>query len=161
LNGYIGATGGLEYIPALAQNKWGWVAGITAPVGIAFSWGNKCEYKDGQVMVHKNGNRYGGKSLTAFVSIIDVGALASYRLQHDSSSVVPQIQLKNIISPGLFFYYGFGKTPVSLGVGAQFGPQLREVSGTAVNLQQNYYVKIGASLVVDIPFFNIYTKTRD
>ncbi|MFI5162686.1 MAG: hypothetical protein ACHQHN_15510 [Sphingobacteriales bacterium] len=159
INGFIGAGYGTEYLPALKTNKWGSVLGVTAPVGVAFSWGDI--WGDEKLIPDGKGKTTGGKSFSIFVSLIDVGALASYRLQNDSSSVSSQIKLQNIVSPGLFFYYGFGKMPISLGLGAQYGPQLRSISsGGVADVQQNYYIKIGASLVVDIPLFNIYTKPK-
>jgi len=160
VNAFIGPNFGWEYLPALKANKWSQVFGLTAPVGVAFSLGNF--WGDENTKPGANGRTIGGKSMSLFVSLIDVGALASYRLQNDSSSVTSQIKLQNIVSPGLFIYYGFGKTPISLGFGAQYGPQLRSISSGGVgDINQNYYIKIGFSLVVDIPFFNLYTKSKE
>ena len=102
----------------------------------------------------------GSKSLTLFVSMIDVGSLASFRLQNDSSKVASEIQLKNIIAPGLFLYYGLGKCPISIGAGVQIGPQLREVTAQNINIEKNYYLRYGLSICVDIPLLNFYTKSN-
>lgn len=168
LNAYIGATGGYEYMPANKQKQWSPVVGVTAPVGVAFSWGNigNGKRKDGIVRKHESGkckgNEVGGKSFTIFVPLIDVGAVATYRLGDTSTQVATKIELKDIISPGLYFYYGFGKCPVSFGIGGQLGPQLRDIKPGAVSdSYKNYYFRFGANLVVDIPFFNFYTKTGD
>jgi hypothetical protein len=162
LNAYIGATAGREFLATLPKGKqWGGVAGVTAPVGVAFSWGNigyKATDANGKPLPADK--TVGGKSFSVFISLIDVGALAAYRLQNDGSSVAPEVQLKNIVAPGLSFYWGLGKTPVSLGLGAQFGPQLRNVTAADVNQQQNYYLRVAASIVVDIPLFNFYTRSR-
>ncbi|WP_448701834.1 hypothetical protein ACFGVR_06225 [Mucilaginibacter sp. AW1-3] len=151
LNAYIGPTFGSEYI-SKSQNPTAPVVGITAPVGVAFSLGNNKSPNAAATV--------GGKSHTLFVSLIDVGALASYRLSDNTTTVASEIELKNIVSPGLFYYFGFGKCPISIGFGAQLGPQLRTVTGTTVTVDSNYYVKYGASIVVDIPFFNLYTKSK-
>jgi len=154
LNAYIGPYAGIEYLPKLKQNQWAKTVGLTAPVGIAFSWG-----KIGMDKKRCCGNEVsGGKSYTLFVPVIDVGSIASFRMANDSSKVASDITLSNIISPGLFFYYGFGKCPISIGFGGQLGPQLRGVTAKDLNIDKNYYLRFGFNVVVDIPFFNLYTK---
>lgn len=151
LNAFVGGFVGNETLPTLKKNKSSLTAGFAAPVGVAFSWGNiKFTGKD----------KEGGKSISLFVPLIDVGALATYRLNDDSTKVASEIQLKNIISPGLYVYFGFGKCPLSLGIGAQVGPQLREVTAQDVNIEKNFYIRYGATLVVDIPLLNIYSKSK-
>ena len=162
LNAYFGPSFGGEYLPALKTDMWASSMSFTAPIGIAFSWGNICNGKRKNPPVidtRKNGTLKGGKSISLFLSVVDIGAITSYRFKDDSSSVSSKITLENIISPGLFCYYGFGKVPISLGIGAQLGPQLREISATNINVGEDYYLKIGASLVVDLPIINLYTKT--
>jgi len=153
LNAFIGPYAGTEYMPILKQDKWAFTTGLTAPVGVAFSWG-----KFGQGNKRNNGKVSGGKSVTVFIPVIDVGALASFRMGNDSCKVAAEIKLANIISPGLYLYYGFGKCPISVGLGGQLGPQLREVTATDINIDKNYYFRFGFNIVVDIPFFNLYTK---
>ncbi len=158
LNAFIGPFAGGEYLPALKdQNKKSAFSyGITAPVGVAFSWGKlgKCQTKRQK----KKNIEPGGKSFTIFVPLVDVGSMAAFRAGNDSSKVASEVKLKNIISPGLYFYWGFGKCPISLGIGGQLGPQLREVTATDINVDKNFYVRFGLNLLVDIPFFNFYTK---
>jgi len=155
LNAFIGPYAGTEYLPKLKvkEDQWAFTTGLTAPVGVAFSWGNK-----GKRNKSCNEDIRGGKSYTLFLPVIDVGSLASFRMGNDSSNVASEVTLSNIISPGLFFYYGFGKCPVSIGMGGQFGPQLRGVTATDINIDKNYYLRFGFNVVVDIPFFNLYTK---
>ncbi|PIF34313.1 hypothetical protein CLU81_4952 [Flavobacterium sp. 9] len=163
LNAYIGPFAGYEYMPTLKkEDRYAFSYGVTAPVGIAFSWGNIGKFKsDGKPNTRGKGDNIvdvGGKSFTIFVPLIDVGAVAAFRAGDDGSKVASEVTLSNIISPGLYFYLGFGKCPISLGVGAQLGPQLREVTATDINVDKNYYVRYGLNLVVDIPFFNLYTQ---
>ena len=108
----------------------------------------------------RNGKTVGGKSISLFIPVVDIGALASYRFADDSSSVSSVVQLKNIISPGLYVYYGLGKCPVSIGLGAQMGPQLRTITAQDINVDKNIYVRFGISIAVDIPVLNFYTKSR-
>ena len=154
LNAYVGPYLGGEYLPQLKQKQTSFSAGLTAPVGIAFSWGNK------KSQAVRNGKTVGGKSISLFIPVVDIGALASYRFADDSSSVSSVVQLKNIISPGLYVYYGLGKCPVSIGLGAQMGPQLRTITAQDINVDKNIYVRFGISIAVDIPVLNFYTKSR-
>ena len=154
LNAYIGPYGGFEYMPMLKQNRWAPTVGLTAPVGVAVSFGNI-----GKGPKECNCKRPGGKSITLFVPLIDVGSVASFRLGNDSTRIASKITLSNIIAPGFYIYYGFGKSPFSIGIGGQLGPQLREVTATSdLNIDKNYYLRFGFNLVVDIPFFNLYTN---
>lgn len=153
LNAYVGPYAGIEYLPKLKDNKWATTVGVTAPIGVAFSWGG-LHIRD----TTRKGRPVGGKSITIFVPLVDIGAMASYRLNNDSSAVASEVKLRNIISPGLYLYYGFGRYPISVGLGAQLGPQLREVTAKDINVDKNYYIRFGLNLTVDIPFFNFYTR---
>jgi hypothetical protein len=153
LNSFIGPFAGTEYLPKLKEDQWAFTAGLTAPVGVAFSWGNL-----GKGKIRQSGRETGGKSISLFLPLIDIGAMASFRMGNDSSEVASEVKLANIISPGLYLYYGFGKCPVSVGLGGQLGPQLREVTAENVNIDKNFYFRYGINIVVDIPMFNLYTK---
>lgn len=161
VNGFVGPYGGYEYLPALKKTPWAPSAGFTAPVGIAFSWGNinNGQRRETPVLRRRsNGSKIGGQSISVFVSLIDIGAVASFRLGNDSSKVSSEIKLKNIVSPGLYLYWGLPKYPVSIGIGGQIGPQLRRVTASNVDIDENYYLRFGLNVVVDIPFYNIYSR---
>lgn len=157
VNSYLGLYAGNEYLEHnnvdLGKTGWGTTYGLTAPVGIAVSTN----------MTHK-GKTLG--SLSAFVSLIDVGAIASFRVKDDATEQLPEIKLQNIFAPGLYAVYGIGKTPLSIGYGWQKGPQLRQVNvpdpnnpGTFTNTLLNGY-RWSFFLAVDIPLANLYTRTR-
>lgn len=152
LNAYVGPYVGAEYLPALKKNTTSFSAGLTAPVGIAFSWGKKRREET------RHGKEVGYKSLSIFVPLIDIGTVAAFRFGNDSSSLTSTIQLKNIISPGLYLYYGLGKCPLSIGIGAQLGPQLRNISATNINVDKKSYIRFGVTIAVDLPLLNFYTK---
>lgn len=154
INGYIGAFYGQERIDGVDNTGFNNLA-LTAPVGISFSFGNitsQCKYP---------------WSFSLFTPIIDLGAIASFRLKVSDASTqmnepetLPTINLKHIIAPGLFAEIGIGRTPLSLGFGGQFGPRLRKVNPTAnppVEIGDTY-LRLGCSLKVDIPLLNIYNK---
>lgn len=157
LNAYCGAFVGYEKIKGVDKGNaqvnfkfkdWN-SYGVTAPVGIGLNFGKikpRC-LKNSQ-------------SLSLFLSAIDIGALAAYRFANDSASVVPKVELKDIISPGVFLTWGLGKTPFALSFSYQLGPILRKVSPSANTFADNKYTRFGVSLTVDIPIVNLYTKPK-
>ncbi|HXB40576.1 MAG TPA: hypothetical protein VNZ49_08540 [Bacteroidia bacterium] len=154
LNAYLGLYTGYEQIKGFDKcwttkyqkiNSWG----LTAPVGISFSKG------------------FNHRSISLFISIIDIGAVASFRFGDTTTAQLPTIQLKDIFSPGVFLSYGFKKCPISFNIGAQAGPNLRKVSATGASSSNPYndyenraYVRFSASVVVDLPLLNFYTKSK-
>ncbi len=149
LNGYLGVFGGSERIEAVPTKKWNnWA--ITAPVGFSLSWGNICP------------KAMRPWSLGLFVPIVDLGAVASYRFGNtddteNTTEEAPSIQLKHLIAPGLFVEIGIGGTPLSFGLGGQFGPSLRKIENKTSNVGDTYY-RLGATLKVDIPLLNFYAN---
>jgi hypothetical protein len=148
LNGYVGFYAGYEKIKGVDSAFTFNSAGITAPIGIAASKGHSLLFFDTPREC----------SSSIFVSLIDLGAITSFRFSNDSAQKVPSIQLKDIISPGIFYSHGFGKTPLSLNIGWQMGPLLRKVN-LKENKYENKYSRFSISLCVDIPILNFYTKT--
>jgi len=157
LNAYCGAFVGYEKVKGVDKGNaqvnfkfkdWN-SYGVTAPVGIGLNFGKlkRCCLKNSQ-------------SLSLFFSAIDIGALAAYRFANDSASVVPKVELKDIISPGVFLTWGLGKTPFALSLGYQMGPILRKVSSSANTFADNKYTRFSVSLTVDIPIVNLYTKPK-
>lgn len=149
LNAYSGIFLGWEQIQGVdrpACFKKGYEAfnsyGITAPIGIAIS--TSCH----------------GWSFTGFMSVVDLGAVTAFRFSNDSTESVPKIELKEIISPGIFFSLGLPKCPLSLNVGYQAGPLLREVNQLE-NTYEKKYTRLSFSLNVDIPILNFYTKSKN
>lgn len=147
LNGYMGFFYGTENIPLStgAANK-AKALGVFAPVGIAVSRG-----------FHIGKSNF---SASIFGSLIDIGALASYRLKDDELETVPEIKLENIVSPGAYFILGLPKIPISIGYGYQIGPRLREVTATSNTTVENKYERWAGFIAVDIPLINFYSKPR-
>lgn len=148
LNAYIGLSGGMEYYGS--TGKWRGIFGMTAPVGVAFSWGHAC---------CKNPEKSWGSS-SVFISLIDVGAFSTFRIDDDDTEALPEVKLTNIFAPGLYYVYGIPKTPLSIGLGAQMGPQLRKVTAAAATIHDDINVSVRAFFAVDIPLINFRTKPR-
>ncbi len=128
--------------------------GFSAPVGISFSWG----YKD-LFGVFQKKKKQG--STTIFVSLVDLGALVQFRLGNDTASSVPKkVTFNQVLSPGIFYIYGFRKCPFSLELGADIRPQLAQSFETNLNLTTTQ-VRFTAGILVDIPLLDVYSKVPE
>jgi hypothetical protein len=179
LNAYLGGFAGREQIRGL-EKKPSTVYGLTAPVGISISRGHS-------IFFAGTGEKNWAWSTSVFISLIDIGAIASFRLEEEQEVVtqddgedatatiyqLPQVQLKDIISPGVFISLGIPKTPLSINAGWQVGPNLRKIKVTQktdsdpepITIANDYadrmYSRFSVSIVVDIPILNFYSKSRD
>lgn len=155
LNGYCGLYGGLERQQFVYEEKTTAINsfGVTAPVGVAISWGAR-------KFLFLPRKKDGHNSYSIFLSVIDIGAIASFRFQNDTVKTLSKIELKDIISPGIFFSWGIPQTPLSLNLGYQLTPFLREVNPTDNTFKASYQ-RFSFSLVVDIPMINLYNKPRN
>lgn len=148
INAYTGLFAGHEWIQGVSNKTAFNTFGLTAPIGVAASWGSSK-----------------GWSKSIFLSLVDIGAMAAFRFADNSTAEVPTIQLKHIVSPGAFFSLGFPKTPLSLNLGGQMGPNLRKVDHLdgglpSADISNKIYWRLSASICVDIPLFNLYTTQR-
>jgi hypothetical protein len=144
-------------------NAWSDKFGVTAPIGISFNWG-----------LNKGPNKNAG-SVSAFLSLFDLGAIVDYKLTKEpvvsntntTDSVISKdysVKLGQIFSPGLYFVYGFfGNVPLSIGIGAQYGPGLAKINTTDVGASTevvNPSIRCNVFLAVDLPFFTLKNKTN-
>lgn len=152
LNAYAGLFGGWQKfsssVPAGVKGE-NTLLGFTAPIGIAYSWSGK-----------KPGGDWRGSSNTIFISALDLGAVTSYRLTHDSTQALPDISFKNLIAPAAYYVYGFKKLPLSAGLGVQYGPELRSIKDNSPTILPSAW-SIRLFLAIDIPFFNFYSRTEE
>jgi len=153
LNAYAGLFGAWQHYPGdlpAGVKRDNSLIGFTAPVGVAYSWGSY--YHSGTKK-----DSLQGSSNTIFLSVLDVGAITSFRLTHDSSATLPDFKWNNVLAPGLFYIYGFRRSPLSLGGGVQYGPQLRSITNNAAVVLPSA-ITYRLFLVVDIPLFDFYTR---
>jgi hypothetical protein len=151
LNAYAGISGGVQIfssdVPAGVE-KTNNIFGFTAPIGLAFSWGFR----------NKNDSLKGSSS-TIFLSALDIGAVTAFRLTNDSTESLPELKWSNLLAPGAFYVYGFNKSPISCGLGVQYGPQLRSIkNNSAVILPPAFSIKL--FVAVDIPIFNFHSRSE-
>ena len=98
-------------------------------------------------------------SISLYTQLVDVGAIFAYRFS-DQTERIPEIKFENIIAPGFYAIYGFGNNiPVSAGIGAQLGPNLRKIDPSAgLSVDETSAWRFGFILSVDIPITHFYTK---
>ncbi len=147
---YERLIGGKETI----ENPGSFSMSFTAPVGTAISFGTRRQ-----------------TSWSIFVPFIDIGAFTSVRFSDDNTEL-PEINFKNIFAPGLHIIYGLKNSPLSIGGGMQYGPILREIQTVDPDLDEDMdgnpdvvinersSWRIGITLTMDIPMFNLYTRSR-
>jgi hypothetical protein len=102
----------------------------------------------------------GGGSLGLYLPLIDVGALAAFRLNDNAAADLPKLSWSNILAPGAYLVWGFSKkSPYSLSMGGQVGPGLRKFSrmnGAEISDRQGY--RLGLSLAIDIPVVPLFMR---
>jgi hypothetical protein len=133
--------------PELEEEVFG--AALFVPVGISYSR-----------------NIGGGKSITFFGSLIDLGAITAFRLGNknddvDAASVdrLPEFRPANIIAPGFHLMYNFPKSPFTLGVGIQDGPSVRKFTLQGQTLEREARSVRGmVTFSVDVPIFRFFNK---
>lgn len=145
-NAYPGLYGGYENNarPEWEEENFGFVTGVTAPLGLSISWGNSLGK---------------GNSFSFFVPLVDIGAAFSYRWSNQTQGFPQDITFTQILSPGIHAVWGLKNVPVSMMFGFQYTPELRRVSNLNNQLTPNVW-RIGLSAVVDIPIFNIYNRSE-
>jgi len=152
LNAYCGFYAGHEEEKFSLQNgKFINLFGMTAPIGLSISWGHS-------IFPFTHGIKWGASS-TIFLSVVDLGAVTSFRFADDSTKTLSKIELKDIISPGIFLSWGIPKSPISINLGYQITPYLREVKASENSFKPSYS-RFSISVCVDIPLLNFYTKSK-
>jgi len=139
LSAYPGLQTGYERV--LNSDKYGFVTGITAPIGPSLNWGK---------------NKH---SLSLFIPVIDIGAAFSYRWQNEAEGFPADIKWEQILSPGAYLAWGIPKAPIAILAGAQYTPKLRKVTEDGSDLQENA-LRFGLSATVDIPIFHFYRSKK-
>ncbi len=119
--------------------------GLSVPVGIAISMG--------QLRIGKK-----EQSFSLFLPVLDLGAVTTYRLnQKEVPSELPKLTFGNIISPGAYLLWNISRSPFTIGGGAQFGPQLRQVTVDGNKTTSSAW-RYGVTVAIDVPIFNLYTQ---
>lgn len=143
VNGYVGITGGIERAFALDKSNDQDKAnlGLTAPIGISLT------FAEGHV--------------TFFASVFDLGSVVNQRINNDTTSYT-DLRFEHFFAPGAQLYWNFKNTPLSLGAGVTYVPNLRTIKyengGTTIGESGLNVLRVNLSVMVDIPFFTIYNR---
>lgn len=159
ISALVGASGGGEWLDNPdVPNKWAFQVSPFVPVGIDFSWGSRKLQRNSSYTSR-------GSSNGVFLSIFDLGAIASYRFQTDgkngqlTSSNLPTIKLEQLLSPGAFYTHGFRNSPIVWGFGAQLTPRLRDIiDAKDLRVDRASVFRFSTFIAVDLPLFNIAVK---
>jgi hypothetical protein len=138
LNAYCGFFAGQNTTDFSSTHDYS--GGITAPIGIAASWGIK------------------HNSLTAFVSIVDFGAFTTFRFTNDTATLA-KIKWNDLISPGVFISWGIPKCPISINAGCQLTPLLASMNASTNSFEARMF-RFTLGVCVDIPIWNLYTSFK-
>jgi len=153
INSYLGAGLGrdrlLDAPMDIDADAFG--AALSVPIGITYSFSPKFLRNRSSFSLH--------------VPLLDLGAITAYRSnpngQTTNVDALPELEWKNLFSPGAYLIYNFADSPFSLGIGGQYGPQLRELNqanGEPVFLNSFRFPMISAT--IDVPFYNLHTGPR-
>lgn len=160
INSYPGLTAGIEQLDVVIDKtkKWGGYVAPYLPIGVDFSWSIKrCNEKKRKPV---------NSSFGFYIPIIDLGAVANYRFSNtggnDSMTIkeLPQPSLRQLFSPGLYFVLGMCNSPVTIGAGAQFSPELRNINAKGEFETKASAIRFGAFLSVDIPLFTVSSSVK-
>ncbi len=121
----------------------GFVSGITLPMGFEYTW----KLKKGQE---------NSASLGVFAQVIDLGAMLNFRVSDSTSTLPDKVEFSQIFSPGGSLTYGFKNSPLTLGLGYQYTPELRQVTLENGNKIYPNGHRLFLRLAWDIPFLNIW-----
>jgi hypothetical protein len=147
LNAYPGLFVAVEDPLGSAPNsglkRWGFVSGVTAPIGLSFNWGSYGK-KDNQ-------------NISLFISAVDIGAVLSYRWTNDVAEGLPNnVEWAQVLSPGLHLMYGLPNLPITFSAGYQISPRLRQVAVTTSKTENRNFERITLATMVDVTIFNFY-----
>ncbi|MCR9171609.1 MAG: hypothetical protein NXI10_03895 [bacterium] len=174
INSYAGICGGAEFLSnSDAEHPTAGLLGFTAPVGVGLNWATKKKKSSYQLPTKRvlkadgsldtNRTKYAtGGSFSVFFTVVDVGAIAAFRLTDDETPV-NDVQWSNILAPGMYLSWGIRNTPLAINVGGQYGPALRQVEandGAATLTIDSRAFRVGVGLVVDIPLYNVYSRAE-
>ncbi|WP_160717010.1 hypothetical protein [Chitinophaga solisilvae] len=170
INAFAGIYSGYELLAGRRCDN-GWVYGLSVPVGLSFSktFGKKMLEKDtltsDEILnpgkVKSYGKRvYRRRALTATItaSIIDIGAVVSYRMGPSPDSILPQqVKWSQVISPGLSLGLSIPGTPLVGMLGVQYTPMLRNFKDT--DEQYNAF-RFYLACMMDLPLANLWERRR-
>ncbi|MGX1930187.1 hypothetical protein [Flagellimonas sp. 2504JD4-2] len=157
VSAHPGIYGGFEQLKTNDETEANF--GITAPIGFEFAIATAKEgyaKNESNFIVDDNKIKHRkGSSWSIFASFADIGAAFNYRLNDPESDLPEELTFKQIFSPGISLNHGFRNSPVTIGAGIQYTPELRKVTANAIETSSNS-LRFMIRLSWDIPLIKIY-----
>ncbi|WP_332020973.1 hypothetical protein [Kaistella sp.] len=146
LNGYVGAYGAYSHPSVNSMYSKGWTGGITAPLGVTFSWS-------------RSRKLFPNIGLSA--NIIDLRNIVNHYLT-STQRYYKDVHFSEVFSPSINLLVGIPKTPFVAFVGTSFFP-LKSiiVDGVTMNSRAFDLTLFQAGVKIDIPLVNLYTRQQD
>lgn len=160
--------------PAIKNVKTGGVWGLSVPIGISYSTvlrkrihsttlSDEFVQNPDRIRFSKDGRRSQLRTkstLTFTASIIDLGAIVSYRLFNSSDKPLGQdLKWSQFISPGFHMSLAIKSTPLVWNWGVQYTPQLRKFEEAGiVNDKQYNATRFYTGIFFDLPLFNLWER---
>lgn len=93
------------------------------------------------------------------VQVFDLGAVLNYRLtgsDEEDESSNPNITFKQLLSPGVNYVYHFANSPMVVGAGVNYSPDLRKITQGSTEFKANA-IRYGIFVAVDVTalFFHV------
>lgn len=184
LNAFAGPYIGYEWTrrqkrdyTAFLPERSGGVWGISVPIGLSLSktigkkWSKRKttthELPDDYVrnpdkLKLKSNDLYyrSNSTITLTASIVDLGAIVSYRLGNTNDTTINQsLKWSQFISPGLHLAYALKGSPFVISAGIQYTPQLRKYEEAGkVNEKQFNATRVYLGIMFDLPLFNFWER---
>lgn len=165
LSAHPGVFAGVERLNEKTNDKDKTLLGLTAPIGIEWTYNiRKWKSKSGSAkhlhyMKNDKVKTLSSATLGFFVQLVDIGAVVNYRLNDSESELPESITFKQVFSPGGAVHYGFRNSPITLGVGYQYTPEIREVTVDDI-VEKSNAGRVFIRLTWDINFIKFYAKTK-
>ena len=167
LNLYPGLVYGREEIVDVdGAEGWEQAGGVTLPVGVNVALG-----RTPTLASLPSGWSWLAPPLTisAFASVIDLGALLAYRLSGTGDqetddgmadgdvtvSALPDVSFREVFAPGGAIVLGLGRSPFVVSFGVQFMPELRSIEIDGVETADGSVVRYSVGLGLDLPLLNL------
>ncbi|MEQ8702680.1 MAG: hypothetical protein RIC19_02110 [Phaeodactylibacter sp.] len=155
LNAYLGASTGQETWEQNSSNTEETFINVMPTMPIGFSISRRLGKRHIEINeTTLQTKQLDGHSISLFLSLIDLGSFFTY-VPGDTQFGETDLTFKNVFRPGLQLHYNFKNSPFYTGVGAQYGPQYRELQGEQITLQSTrFFLSFG----VDVPLKTLFVR---
>lgn len=123
------------------DQKPAFVSGLSLPLGFDLSF-------------KLSENSENATSINFFLQLLDIGAVLNFRISDGTSLLPDKINFEQVFSPGAAISFGLKNSPLTIGIGYQYSPKLREVTEDEIDLLPNGH-RLFLRASWDIPIVNI------